>query len=189
MESSDVTDEPKSSDSKPSGGRLDRRNQLLLATIPVLGAIAVALIYVKPWSFVNPCSVNITITSPSDGQVVANGNKGVNVIGKACSMTGRTGWLFDYDPNDGYYYLDYQTSSPTPVAVNNGGWAFSDQPIGNSGDQHVTYGITAVLANATCTHQLQTLKPDSNGDFRLKTFPSGCQVDDTVQVFVTWPTS
>jgi hypothetical protein len=102
-------------------------------------------------------------------------------------MSGRTGWLFDYDPNDGYYYLDYSTNSPSPVAIADGNWAYYDTPIGNKGDRNQTYGITVVLATGACTKALEKSKPDSAGDFRFKTFPSGCQVVDTVDVVVNYP--
>jgi hypothetical protein len=158
-----------------------------MAFITVFGAIVVALIYTKPWRHDNTCANNLTITSPRAGQYVANGLQGVEVTGTACGMSRKTGWLFDYDPNDGYYYLDYSTSSPTPVAVNNGGWAYYDTDIGNPGDKNQTYGITAVLASPSCTNELENAKPDSAGDFRFNTFPPGCQVEVTVDVVVTYP--
>ena len=102
-------------------------------------------------------------------------------------MGGKTGWLFDYDPDDGYYYLDYSTSSPSPVAVSNGSWAYYDTPIGNEGDQNQTYQITAVLASDACTNVLENATPDSAGDVRFMTFPSGCQVEDSVGVLVSYP--
>jgi hypothetical protein len=164
---------------------------LMIAVIGALGLILAALIPVlieRPWHHDNPCTDNLAITSPSDGQTVTSSpTQGVKVTGTACNLNTRTGWLFDQDLDDGYYYVDYSTSFPTPVAVNNGSWAFYDAGIGNKGDKNVTYQITVVLASPLCTIELERAKPDSSGDFKFKNSPPGCQIEDTVAVVVTYP--
>jgi hypothetical protein len=179
--------QPVSSDPESGSGRRNRRTQQVGAIIAALGAIIAALITTQPWHHDNPCTTNLIIISPKGGRSVANGAQGIKITGTACGMSGKTGWLFDYDPNDQYFYLDYSTTLPSPVTVNNGNWAYYDMPIGNKGDQNQTYSITVVLASVACTNELEKAKPDSAGDFRFKTFPSGCQVEDTADVVVTYP--
>jgi len=183
----ELLEKPKAHDLDSGNEHRNRRIQLIIAIITALGAIIVALIYVRPWSHPNPCSTNLTITTPDDGTSIANGAKGVEVTGEACGMNGRTAWLFDYDPNDQYYYFDYNTSSPSPVTNTNGGWAFVDQPVGNPGDVNQMYQITVVLASPACTNVLERIKPYAPESYRIKTFPAGCQVEDDTQVVVTYP--
>jgi hypothetical protein len=116
---------------------------------------------------------------------VADGAQGIKVTGTSCDLNGSTGWLLDYDPTDGNYYLDNAADSPSPVAVDNGGWAYDDKPIGNPGDKDQTYGITIVLASPACARTLMAAKPDSAGDIKFKTLPPGCQPKDTVDVVVS----
>ncbi len=187
-DSEGTSSKPVSSDPEPSPGN---HNALVIAIIGALGAIIAALVPVlitQPWHHDNPCAKNLTITSPRDGQSVASSpTRGVKITGTACDLKGSTGWLFDHDLNDGYYYLDYSTDSPSPVTDSNGSWAYYDTDIGSKGDKNVTYQIATVLASPVCTKELKRVKADSSGDFRFKNFPSGCQVEDTVDVVVTYP--
>jgi hypothetical protein len=179
----------RNSDQKKDFGHHVNRTQLLVATVTSLGIVIAALIAAKPWSHSNPCTVNLKITSPSAGQQVS-GAQGIEVTGAACDMNGMTGWLFDYDLNDEHYYMDFSTSSinnADPIIVSNGNWAYDDRPIGSPGDNDQTYGITAVLASPTCTNMLKNAKPDPEGDIPFKILPAGCQVEDTVDVIVTYP--
>ena len=154
----------------------------------ILAALIPVLITQPRHHFGNRCIENLTIKSPSDGQpVTSSPTQGVDVTGTACNLNGSTGWLFDHDLGDGYYFLDYSTNSPTPVADNNGGWAYYDMNVGNKGDKNVAYQITAVLASPLCTEELEGAKADSAGYIKFRNFPSGCQVEDTVGVVVTYP--
>jgi hypothetical protein len=187
-----VSGHPGSSGSSNETERRNRRNQLLIVLVPALisalAALGVALLYAKPWSHPDSCPVNLTITSPSAGQAV-DGAEGIEVVGKSCGMSGSTGWLFDYDLSDEHYYMDYPVSSPNnaaPIIVSNGGWSYNDSPIGSPGDVNQTYGITVVLASPPCTKELESAKPDASGDIIFKTFPSGCKIEDAVDVEVTY---
>lgn len=186
-----MSSKPASSDPEPSRGNRRVGSPLTIAIIGALGLVLAALVPVlitKPWHHDNPCAESLTITSPRDGQLVTSSpTRGVEVTGTACNLNGSTGWLFDHDLNDGYYYFDYSTDFPTPVTSNNGGWAYYDSDIGNKGDNNVTYQITVVLASPMCANKLERVKADSSGDFKLKNFPSGCQIEDTVAVVVTYP--
>lgn len=186
-----MSNEPGSSDTEPSRGNHKLGSPLMIAIVGALGLILAALIPVliaQPWHHDNPCAENLTITSPSDGQSVTSSlTQGVKVTGTACNLNGSTGWLFDHDLNDGYFYLDYSTSSPSPVTDNNGSWAYYDADIGNKGDKNVTYQITVVLASPMCTKELERAKTDSSGNIKFNNFPSGCQIEDTVGVIVTYP--
>jgi hypothetical protein len=180
--------QPGSPDPKNDNERRNRRTQIVVAIIAALGVVIVALISAKPWHHNNPCPQILTITSPSAGQHV-DGAQGVEVTGKSCSMGESTGWLFDYDTNDEHYYMDYPVNSPdnaAPIIVSNGGWSYDDAPIGSPGDRDQTYGITVVLASSTCTKKLESAKPDAQGDIRYTSFPSGCMVETTVDVEVTY---
>lgn len=181
-----MSSQPDSGTQKDSGG--SRKVQLASAIIAVLGGIIVALIYTKPWVHNNPCNVNLTITSPQAGQHLS-GSQGVEVTGTACDMNGLTGWLFDYDHQGQRYYMDdpANSRSNTPIVVDNGGWAYDDAPIGSPGDKNQTYGIAVVLASSSCTNDLEAAKPDHEGNIKFKTLPSGCQVEDSVDVVVTYP--
>ncbi len=186
-----MSSESASSDPEASPRNHKAGSPLMIAIIGAFGLILAALIpalITQPWHHDNPCVENLTITSPSDGQSVTSGpTRGVKVTGTACNLNGDTGWLFDHDLNDGYYYLDYSTNSPTPVADNNGSWAYYDADIGNKGDKNAAYQIATVLASPTCTKELESAKTDPSGDIKFKSFPSGCQIESTVGVVVTYP--
>jgi hypothetical protein len=185
-----MTGQPTNPDPGQDHGRRSNRTQLTIAIVTALGLIIAALIATKPWVRNHPCSTNLEVTSPTAGQHVS-GAQGVEVTGTACGVNnGFTGWLFDYDINDEYYYMDYPTGSrnnAAPIIVGNGGWAYNDAPIGSRGDKNQTYGIAVVLAPPTCTNELKRAKLDAAVDIKFKTFPPGCQVEDTVDVVVTYP--
>lgn len=178
---------PGNPDPKNESERRNRRTDVIIAVIAAVGIAVAALIAAKPWHHANPCAMPLTVISPSAGQHV-NGAQGVEVTGKACDLDTATGWLFDYDLNDEHYYMDYPVNSPhnaAPIIVNNGSWSYNDAPIGSSGDQNQTYGITVVLASSTCTKKLKSAKPNSDGDIKFKSFPPGCKVETSVDVEVT----
>jgi hypothetical protein len=81
------------------------------------------------------------ITAPKVGQEVA-GDKGVKISGTACDLGGPMGWLFDFDPEDGYYY---PTDDGRPVVRHDGGLSFFDKPIGDKGDDHKTYTVARLV--------------------------------------------
>lgn len=184
---------------EPAGDRRDvsdKRRSYLLAIIAgvfaIIAALAGSLVTTHhpwPWSSRNStCRSNLTIRSPRGGSSI-NGSRGVKVKGVACDMSGQTGWLFDYDLEDHYYYMDFPVDStaPSPVVVGNGTWAYMDQPIGNPGDKNQTYGIAIVDASKSCSYKLQSAQSDSAGDVKFKSFPAGCQIDDVTNIFVTYP--
>jgi hypothetical protein len=67
----------------------------------------------------------------------------------ACRLGNESGWLFDLDPEDGYYYDDLGGAAPEPVVQQSqsGIWKFPDSPVGNPGDQNKHYVVTLVLAS------------------------------------------
>jgi hypothetical protein len=71
---------------------------------------------------------------------------------RACRLGNDSGWLFDHDSQDGYYYDDYNGNTPIAVVSSsmNGSWYFDDSPIGDPGDNHKLYSITLVLASPAC---------------------------------------
>jgi hypothetical protein len=184
---------------EPTGDRPradDKKRDYRLAVIggvfAVLAAIAGGLVATNhrwPWSPSNSaCRTNLSITSPRAGASV-NGSQGVRVAGVACNMSGQTGWLFDYDLQDHYYYMDFPVNStdPGPIVVGNGNWAYYDQPIGSRGDNKQTYAIAIVDASKACAGTLQSARPDPAGDIRFKSFPFGCQIENVTNVVVTYP--
>jgi hypothetical protein len=159
---------------------------IITAVITAVGGVAVALIDTQPWHHDNPCVNNLTVTSPSNGQSESSGkNEHIVVKGTACDMSGETGWLFWRD-TDGTYYLEFYNNPPVPTITGNGGWADTITDLGNPGDNDQEYGIDVVLASPTCTSELERAKPDSNGDIKFLTLPSGCQIEDNVDVIATY---
>jgi hypothetical protein len=129
------------------------------------------------------CPHSLTITSPANGTVIANGNEGVDVKITACGLgVNQVGWLFDYDTGDGTYNFD---GNGGPVVIANGKSAFLDQPIGNPGDINKLTIITLVLADASCNQTLAQLQSGSPPT----TLPSSCQIASRVDVYVTYPTN
>ncbi len=124
----------------------------------------------------------LTITSPRAGEQVA-GQAGVRVTGTACGLSGDSGWLFDSDTIDKYYYEVYP-DDPGPVVESNGSWATVDQPIGDPADRHKSYDLTLVLASPSCADALRALQP-TNGDLKTLAFPAGCRIAGQVRVLVT----
>jgi hypothetical protein len=114
-----------------------------------------------------------------------SGSKGVIISGQAVGLNGESGWLFDYDPGDHTYYEDYQ-SSRGPIVTINGSWSFTSDTIGNSGGKSKHFLITIVRASSACNSALLAAPPDNEGTYKFTSFPSGCQIDDQVDVVVTW---
>jgi hypothetical protein len=159
---------------------------IVTAVITAAGGVAVALIQTQPWHHDNPCTNNFTITSPINGQLEVSGkNEHIIVKGTACDMSGNTGWLFWRD-TDGTYYLEFYNTPPVPTISGDGGWADTITDLGNPGDNDQEYGIAVVLASPTCTSELERAKPDANGDIAFRTLPSGCQIEDNVDVIATY---
>lgn len=125
-----------------------------------------------------------------EDEIISNGANGVVISGNACGLGGDSGWLFDFDPGDGYYYDDIGGSTPTPVvqAGQIGIWRFPDSPIGDPGDQSKRYTITLVLASPACDKSLRSA-PQIDGDYKVRAFPAGCSVVQKVDVYVTYPQS
>jgi hypothetical protein len=134
------------------------------------------------------CSAMLRITAPAEDAIIANGGNGVVVSGTACDLGSDSGWLFDFDPQDGYYYDDYSGSTPAPVVQpsQTGAWQFPDSPIGDPGDQNKLYVITLVLAPPSCARSLSS-EPQIDGDYKLRTLPAECSIADQVDVYVTYP--
>lgn len=180
-----------SSGSGSAGKRQGYWIAIIGGVFAVLAALAGGLTNVYhawPWSSNSSCRIPLQISLPRGGTHVS-GSKGVEVEGNACDMTGKTGWLFDYDFDDHYYYMDYPGDSTKlgPIVAGDGSWAYDDQPIGSPGDYNQTYGLAIVQASQECASELQKARPDSTGDIRFSAFPLGCQVDDINNVIVTYP--
>jgi hypothetical protein len=175
----------------PRHGRGTRLNAAMLvaiitAIITAVGGIVVALIDTHPWHDVTACSSNLTITSPSNGQPESSGrNERIAVKGTACDMNGKTGWVFWRD-TDGTYYLEFYNYPPVPIITANGGWTDTITDLGNPGDNDQDYGIAVVLASPTCTSELERAKPDRNDDIKYTSMPSGCQIEDNIDVVATY---
>jgi hypothetical protein len=135
------------------------------------------------------CTSMLSLTGPSEDSSFTSGkNKALPITGIACDLGNDTGWLFDYDSDDHYYYDDYNGNSPVAAvpASHSGGWEYPDGGIGDSGDQRKPYTITLVLATPSCAKQLLTTSP-IDGDYKWKAFPRGCTVAGKRDVYVTYP--
>jgi hypothetical protein len=133
------------------------------------------------------CQDKLRLTSPAEDSSFESGNQAVlTVAGTACDLGSDSGWLFDYDPDDHYYYDDFTGSAPAPVVQGaQSTWKFPDQAVGDPGDQNKRYAITLVLASPSCAQRLRTTQID--GDYKVRAFPEGCTVADTRDVYVTYP--
>lgn len=133
------------------------------------------------------CLRQLRITAPADGFMIANGKQGVVIHGTACALGADSGWLFDFDPSDGYYYDDFSGAAPTAVVQSSAtrNWHFSDSPIGDPGDLGKRYTITLVLANPACGRFLRSA-PQIDGDYKVRKFPAVCTVVQKVDVYVTY---
>ena len=143
----------------------------------------------SPSSTSSGCQGMLTITGPpEDASITSGSDKTFYITGTACGLRGDTGWLFDYDSDDHYYYDDYNGTVPTAAvrATQSGNWKFPDVGIGDSGDQNKLYTITLVLASPLCAQRLRTAPP-VDGDYKWKTFPAGCTVSGMRDVYVTYP--
>jgi hypothetical protein len=132
---------------------------------------------------ISRCVRPLTITSPANGTVIADGKNGVEVKIAACGLKGGdVGWLFDYDTGDGTYNFD---GNGGPIVTTDGESTFADTPIGNPGDTHKLTVLTLVLAGASCNRTLTELQ---SGPPRT-TLPSSCQVTSQIDVYDTYPQS
>jgi hypothetical protein len=129
------------------------------------------------------CLSKLMMTSPTSGQHVS-GAAGVQVSGAACGLANEYGWVFDRDTDDHYYYEVYP-NNPGPLVLQNGPWTVLDQPIGSPGDSNKTYFVALVLASSACNTALLNM-PQIDGDYKVLTFPVGCQVVQEVNVSVTY---
>jgi hypothetical protein len=135
------------------------------------------------------CPSKLTLTGPpEDVSFTSGNNKALSITGTSCELGGDTGWLFDYDSDDHYYYDDYPGDLPS-VAVptsHSGVWTYSDDGIGDSGDRNKLYTVTLVLASPSCAKHL-LMSPPIDGDYKWKAFPAGCQIVGRRDVYVTYP--
>jgi hypothetical protein len=135
------------------------------------------------------CPSPLSLTGPPDGSSFTSGdNKALSITGTACRLAGDTGWLFDYDPADQYYYDDYPDTMPSAAVPTSqtGAWTYSDGAPGDSGDQHKRYVIILVLADPNCARTLRTTAA-IDGDYKWKQFPAGCKVVGSRDVYITYP--
>jgi hypothetical protein len=135
------------------------------------------------------CTSKLSLTGPSEDTSFTSGNnKALPITGTACDLGSDSGWLFDYDPDDHYYYDDYNGNTPVAAvpASHSGGWEYPDGDIGDSGDQRKLYTITLVLATPSCAKRLLTAPP-VDGDYKWKAFPRGCKAIGKRDVYVTNP--
>lgn len=128
------------------------------------------------------CKKKMRITRPLD-QAKVSGPDGVLVRGEACDLNGEHGWLFDYDPEDQYYY----GTNPGPIVQRNGKWSYHDEPIGDPGDNNKVYTLTLVKASKTCNYKLGRIKRDRDGNVKVKAFPSSCEIVDERDILVSHP--
>lgn len=156
-----------------------REHPLLIAFVTgILGLLGGGTAGVVVQHYLDSCRNAIQITSPTDG-THTNGSS-VDVTGTACGLSsGETGWLFDYDPANQTYTEDYNLDvGRRPVAIDDGEWAFTDQDVGDPGDQDKTYSLVIVRASPACAKML-------NQTDTIKVFPSGCTISDTRDVIVS----
>lgn len=163
---------------------------VVTAVLGVVGAVVVATIERGP-AAPPPKVINVAagcatptlrLTSPRPDQAVRSAT-GVRVTGSACGLRGDSGWLFDSDSVDPYYYEVYP-DDPGPAVDRNGNWATVDKPIGDSTDQAKPYVLTLVLASPPCADALRAMQP-TDGDLKTLAFPAGCRVAGHVQLLVT----
>lgn len=131
-----------------------------------------------------PCN-KIKITSPSDDGHPVDGPTGVLLTGTACGLAaGETGWIFDYDPYDQYYF----GTDPRPIK-GNGDWSYYDGPIGDEGDNNKFYTLQVVRASAGCDAFLASYPKDTDDNVKLRRsdFIAGCTFEDSVNISVSWP--
>jgi hypothetical protein len=133
------------------------------------------------------CLHELRITQPSEDAIIPRGRNGVIIKGTACGLGSYSGWLFELDSDDHYYWDIYSASTPASAIQSgqDGNWQFPDSPIGGSGDQNKLYTITLVLAPPSCDKALRSAKP-IDGDYKLRSFPSGCKIADRVDIYVTY---
>jgi hypothetical protein len=135
------------------------------------------------------CSRQLSLTGPSEGSSFTSGNeKTLFITGTACDLADDTGWLFDYDSADHYYYDDYPDTTPSAAVPTSqsGIWTYPDAAIGDSGDQRKLYVITLVLATPSCARTLRTTAA-IDGDYKWMTLPTGCKVVGSRDIYVTYP--
>lgn len=142
-----------------------------------------------PFPTASTCPSKLSLTGPAEDTSFTSGsNKALSITGTACNLGGDTGWLFDYDSDDHYYYDDYNGNAPAAAvpASQSGTWTYPDGGIGDSGDQNKPYTITLVLASPSCAKRLLTA-PAIDGDHKWKSLPAGCTVVGIRHVYVTYP--
>jgi hypothetical protein len=136
------------------------------------------------------CHTKLHLTVPVEDAIISDGSKEITFHGTACGLGSDSGWLFDYDPEQGFYYFDYNGSTPMPAVQpgQNGTWQFPESSIGDKGDQNKRYAITLVLASPLCTKSLLAV-PQTDGDYKVQAIPTICTVVQKVDVYVTQPQS
>lgn len=130
----------------------------------------------------------LRLTVPVEDAIIANGSKEITFHGTACGLGSDSGWLFDYDPEKGFYFFDYNGSTPAPAVQpgQSGAWQFPESSIGDPGDQNKRYIVTLVLASPSCARSLLAV-PQTDGDYKVRTIPATCTVVEKVDVYVTQP--
>ena len=62
------------------------------------------------------CQDKLRLTGPAEDASFKSGSQAVlTVTGAACDLGSDSGWLFDHDPDDHYYYDDSTGSAPAQV--------------------------------------------------------------------------
>ncbi|MEW9533844.1 hypothetical protein [Microbispora sp. NPDC049125] len=168
---------------------------IVVAVIGAGGVVAAAAISAALTSSdepSRPTPSQVTGSPPSDchpkikiktrpGQKIS-GPDGIRLTGTACGLGDEYGWLFDFDPYDGYYYR----AGEGPVVTENGPWSFHDAPIGDPGDRGKLYSLTLVRASKECSDAILRQSPDGAGNVKYRAFPKGCSIDASITVFETW---
>ncbi len=128
-----------------------------------------------------PCAPSLTMTSPVADRAV-QGATGVVISGTAQCLGDFTGWLFELDSEDHYYYA---IGDDGLSITSDGPWSVADFPIGGPGDHQKQYTITLLLASPQCAAALEAL-PVIDGDRKHRRHPTGCTEVAAIPIRVSY---